>query len=179
MPDARCCWITGWGIHGSSGRWIASACWSPRRSSCRAASGGGCARLDGISRAALLAAASLALGACHRATSSDVLAVTGRCTSHVRSKGPAPQLPGNPQLRSGYGAVIGTLADSGGALPHYTVLAAAPGDSPDSPHASAMADSAGGFVINLLPPGRYRLVVRAYAHRPDSTAVDIVAGEID
>jgi Carboxypeptidase regulatory-like domain len=107
------------------------------------------------------------------------MTMTGQCTSHVRSRGPVPQLPVAPSLRSGYGAVIGTLADSGGALPHYTVLAAAPGDSPDSPHASAMADSAGGFVINLLPPGRYRLVVRAYAHRPDSTAVDIVAGEID
>jgi hypothetical protein len=135
--------------------------------------------LDGISRAALLAAASLALGACHRATSSDVLAVTGRCTSHVRSKGPTPQLPGNPQLRSGYGAVIGTLADSGGALPHYVVLAGAPGDAPDAPHASATADSAGGFVFGALPPGRYRLLVHAFAHRPDSAAVDVVAGRVD
>ena len=123
--------------------------------------------------------ACLVVSACHRTTSDDVLTMTGQCTSHVRSKGPIPQLPGAPALRSGYGAVIGTLADSGGALPHYTVLAAAPGDSPDSPHASAMADSAGGFVINLLPPGRYRLVVHAYAHRPDSTAVDVVAGRID
>lgn len=135
--------------------------------------------MDAISKGALLALACLVVSACHRTASDDVLTMTGQCTSHVRSKGPIPQLPGAPALRSGYGAVIGTLADSGGALPHYTVLAAAPGDAPDTPHASAMADSAGGFVISLLPPGRYRLVVHAYAHRPDSTAVDVVAGRID
>jgi hypothetical protein len=119
------------------------------------------------------------VGACHRATPLDVMTMTGRCTSHVRSKGPAPQLPANPVLRSGFGAVIGTLADSGGALPHYAILAAAPGDSPEAPHASATADSAGGFVFGALLPGRYRLLVHAYAHRPDSTSVDIVAGRID
>ena len=75
--------------------------------------------------------------------------------------------------------MIGTLADSGGALPHYAVLAAAPGDAPNAPHATATADSAGGFVFGSLPPGPYRLTVHAYAHRPDSTAIDVVAGRID
>jgi hypothetical protein len=105
--------------------------------------------------------------------------MTGRCSTHVRSKGPTPQLPRNPLLRPGFGAIIGTLADSGGALPHYPILASAPGNAPDSPHASATADSAGGFVFDALPPGRYRLFVRAFGHRPDSTSVDVAAGQID
>jgi hypothetical protein len=121
----------------------------------------------------------LVVSACHRPAPVDVLTATGRCTSHVRSKGQAPQLPANPPLRSGYGAVIGTLSDSGGALPHYVVLADSPSDAPDAPHASATADSAGGFVFGSLQPGRYRLLVRAFEHRPDSATVDIVAGRVD
>jgi len=75
--------------------------------------------------------------------------------------------------------VIGTLADSGGALPHYSILATAPGDSPDAPHATTTADSVGGFVFDALQPGRYRLFVRAFAHKPDSTDVDVAAGHVD
>ena len=105
--------------------------------------------------------------------------MTGGCTTHVRAKGPAPRLPQSPALRSGFGAVVGTLADSGGALPHYAILAAVPGDAPSSPHASATADSVGGFVFEALPPGRYRLFVRAFAHRPDSTEIVIAAGRVD
>lgn len=105
--------------------------------------------------------------------------MTGRCSTHVRSRGPTPRLPAAPSLRRGLGAVIGTLADSGGALPHYPILASTPGNAPDSPHASATADSAGGFVFDALPPGRYRLFVRAFGHRPDSTSVDVAAGQID
>jgi protocatechuate 3,4-dioxygenase beta subunit len=77
------------------------------------------------------------------------------------------------------GAVIGTLADSGGALPHYAILASTPGDAPGAPHASATADSVGGFVFDALPPGPYRLLTRPYAHRPDSTTIEVVAGRID
>jgi hypothetical protein len=121
----------------------------------------------------------LVVSACHRTAPLDVLTATGRCTSHVRSKGQLPQLPVDPPLRSGYGGVIGTLADSGGALPHYVVLASSPGDAPDSPHASATADSAGGFVFGSMPPGRYLLLVHPYEHRPDSATVDIVAGRVD
>jgi hypothetical protein len=135
--------------------------------------------LVAISRTAALVLACVLIAACHRATSTDVMTMTGRCTSRVRSKGPTPQLPVDPPLRAGYGGVIGTLADSGGALPHYTVLAASPGDAPDTPHASATADSAGGFVFSALPPGRYHLLVHAFAHRADSAAVDVVAGRID
>ena len=105
--------------------------------------------------------------------------MTGGCSTHVRAKGPAPQLPRNPSLRPGFGAAIGTLADSGGALPHYPILAITPGDAPNSPHASATADSVGGFVFEALPPGMYRLFVRAYAHRPDSTKIEIEAGRVD
>ncbi len=105
--------------------------------------------------------------------------LTGRCTTHLRAKGPAPQLPRAPSLRPGFGGVIGTLSDSGGALPHYSILASTPGDAPNAPHASAMADSLGGFVFDALPPGRYRLFVRAFAHRPDSTQIDVNAGRVD
>ena len=75
--------------------------------------------------------------------------------------------------------MIGTLSDSGGALPHYAILAATLGNAPDSPHASATADSLGGFVFDALPPGRYRLLVRAFAHRSDSALVDVSAGRVD
>jgi hypothetical protein len=105
--------------------------------------------------------------------------MTGRCTTHVRNKGAVAKLPTAPSLRPGVGGVIGTLADSGGALPHYAILATAPGDSPSAPHATVTADSLGGFVFDALPPGRYRLFVRAYAHRPDSTQVDVAAGQVD
>lgn len=107
------------------------------------------------------------------------MTATGRCSSHVRSKGILPELPNDPAPGPGYGGVIGTLADSGGALPHYAILATTPGGAPDAPHASATADSAGGFVFPSLPPGRYHLVVHAFAHLADSAAVDVIAGRID
>lgn len=75
--------------------------------------------------------------------------------------------------------MIGTLSDSGGALSHYTILAVVPGNALNSPHASTIADSLGGFAFGALTPGRYRLSVRAYAHRPDSTDIDVVAGQVD
>ncbi|PYO49494.1 MAG: hypothetical protein DMD72_04785 [Gemmatimonadetes bacterium] len=103
----------------------------------------------------------------------------GRCSSRVHSKGVAARLPAAPSLRPGVGGVIGTLADSGGALPHYSILATAPGDSPDAPHATTTADSVGGFVFDALQPGRYRLFVRAFAHKPDSTDVDVARGHVD
>ncbi|MEO8579126.1 MAG: carboxypeptidase-like regulatory domain-containing protein [Gemmatimonadales bacterium] len=108
-----------------------------------------------------------------------MMTMTGRCTTRVRAKGPVAQLPPPPVLRSGVGGVIGTLSDSGGALPHYTILAEMPGNAPSSPHASTIADSLGGFVFNALTPGRYRLSVRAFAHRPDSTDIDVIAGQVD
>ena len=105
--------------------------------------------------------------------------MTGSCATHVNAKGPAPRLPAGPLLRAGFGAVIGTLSDSGGALPHYPILANTPGDAPGAPHASVTADSLGGFVFGALPPGRYRLFVRAFAHRPDSTEIEVAAGRVD
>ena len=123
--------------------------------------------------------AALALSACHRRTSTDIMLLTGRCTTHVRTVGKAAQLPTAPSLRPGFGGVIGTLADSGGALPLFSILALTPGDAPNGPHASARADSVGGFVFDALQPGRYRLFVRAYAHKPDSTEVDVAAGRVD
>jgi hypothetical protein len=123
--------------------------------------------------------ASLALSACRTANSNDVMMMTRGCTTHVRAKGPAPQLPRSPSLAAGFGAVVGTLADSGGALPHYQILAATPGDAPSSLHASATADSVGGFAFPALAPGRYRLFVRAFAHRPDSAEIEVAAGRVD
>lgn len=133
--------------------------------------------MDARYSAFLLAA--LVTGACHRSTSQDVMLLTGRCTTHVRSKGTAPRLPAAPSLRPGLGGIVGTLADSGGALGHYPILAVTPGDRPNSPHATASADTLGGFVFDSLTPGRYRLFVRAFAHRPDSTDVDVAAGRVD
>ena len=130
------------------------------------------------SRVALLAAL-CTFSACHRRTPEDINLMLHRCTTRLHSKGVAPRLPPAPSLRAGFGGVIGTLADSGGALPHYSILAQAPGDSPNLPHATATADSAGGFVFGALSPGRYRLFVRAFAHRPDSTDVDVAAGKLD
>jgi hypothetical protein len=97
----------------------------------------------------------------------------------VRTKGPVPQLPPAPTSRAGFGVVIGTLADSGGALPHYPILATSPDGAANSPHATATADSVGGFVFDALPPGRYRLLVRAFAHRPYSTEIGVAAGRVD
>ncbi|HJQ12939.1 MAG TPA: carboxypeptidase-like regulatory domain-containing protein [Gemmatimonadaceae bacterium] len=121
----------------------------------------------------------LVVSACHRRTSTDMMLVTGRCTTHVRSKVAPAQLPHAPSLRPGVGGVVGTLADSGGALAHFSILAVTPGDPPNAAHATTMADSLGGFVFDSLTPGRYRLFVRAFAHRPDSTEVDVSAGRVD
>ena len=130
-------------------------------------------------RAAKLLVALIALSACHRGTQEDINLMTGRCSTRVRSKGVVPQLPASPSLRPGMGGVIGTLSDTGGALPHYTILATAPGDSPNAAHATVTADSVGGFAFDTLRPGRYRLFVRAYGHRPDSTDVEVAAGQVD
>ena len=121
----------------------------------------------------------LLMSACNRRTSTDVSLLTGRCTTHLRTNGTPAQLPRAPSPRSGTGAVIGTLADSGGALPHYPILAETPGDAPNGVHSTATADSLGGFVLDGLAPGRYRLFVRAFAHRPDSSDVNVAAGEVD
>ena len=130
-------------------------------------------------RAAKLLAALIALSACHRGTQEEINLMTGRCSTRVRSKGVVPQLPASPSLRPGLGGVIGTLADAGGALPHYAILATTPGDSPNASHATVTADSVGGFIFDALRPGRYRLFVRAFAHKPDSTDVDVAAGRVD
>jgi len=97
----------------------------------------------------------------------------------VRSKGPVPQVPTAPSLKSGYGGIVGTLADAGGALPHYSILATTPGNSLHASRASAIADSLGGFVFDGLTPGLYRLFVQPYSHRADSTDIKITAGQID
>ena len=119
------------------------------------------------------------LSACHRTASEDTNVLLGRCSTRVRTKGPAPRLPVAPALRPGLGGVIGTLADNGGALPHYPIMAVTPGDPPTAAHASATPDSLGGFMFDALSPGRYRLFVHAYGHRSDSTDVDVGAGRVD
>ena len=136
-------------------------------------------QLVGRSRAIALLAVLGTLSACHRRAPEDINLMLNRCTTRLHSKGVAPRLPAAPSLRPGFGGVIGTLADSGGALPHYSILAQAPGTSASAPHAAVAADSVGGFVFGALTPGRYRLLVRAFAHRPDSADVDVAAGKID
>jgi hypothetical protein len=135
--------------------------------------------LAGIFRTAALLGAVLAQTACHRAASEDTNLLLNRCSTRVRTKGPAPRLPEAPSLRSGAGGVIGTLADAGGALPHYPIMAVSPGGNPSAGNASATPDSLGGFSFGALAPGRYRLLVHAYGHRPDSTDVDVAAGRVD
>jgi hypothetical protein len=135
--------------------------------------------LAAISRIATLLAGLLAVSACHRQASEDTNLLLGRCSTRVRSKAPPPRLPLAPTLTAGTGGIIGTLADAGGALPHYPVMALTPGDSPNAPHASAIPDSLGGFAFDPLVPGHYRLFVRAFSHKPDSTDVDVVAGRVD
>ena len=130
-------------------------------------------------RYSVLFLAALALSACHRRTSTDMMLLTGGCTTHVRTIVRPAQLPQAPSLRPGLGGVVGTLADSGGALPLFPILALTPGDAPTGAHAITRADSVGGFVFDSLPPGRYRLFVRAFAHRPDSTEVDVSEGRVD
>jgi len=136
-------------------------------------------RSAGRFKPALLLAALFTLGACHRGNQVDIGLLIGRCSERVHSKGPIPQLPTAPGLKSGFGGIVGTLADAGGALPHYSILATVPGDNPNATHATAIADSAGGFVFDALPPGHYRLIVRAFSHRPDSAQVDVAAGQVD
>jgi hypothetical protein len=71
------------------------------------------------------------------------------------------------------------VADAGGALGHYSVLATTPGNSLHAARATVVADSLGGFVFDGLSPGVYRLLVRPYSHRPDSTDIKISAGHVD
>jgi carboxypeptidase family protein len=136
-------------------------------------------RLVGRFKPASLVAALFTIVACHRGSQEDIGLLIGRCSERVRSKGPVPQVPTAPSLKSGYGGIVGTLADAGGALPHYSILASVPGDNLNSTHATAIADSAGGFTFDALPPGHYRLIVRAFSHRPDSAQVDVAAGRVD
>jgi hypothetical protein len=135
--------------------------------------------LAGTFKGLVLAGSLLALGACHGRTSEDTNLLLGKCSTRVRTKGPVARLPRAPSLGQGLGGIVGTLADSGGALPHYPILAMVPGDPPNAPHVSATPDSLGGFSFDALTPGHYRLFVRAFAHRPDSTDVDVRAGYVD
>ena len=135
--------------------------------------------MGGISRATALLLAFVTLSDCRRGTSEDTNLLLHRCSTRVRTKGVVPQLPLAPTPRADFGAVVGTLADSGGALPHYSILATTPDGGANSPHATATADSVGGFVFDALPPGRYRLSVRAFAHRPFSTEIGVAPGRVD
>jgi hypothetical protein len=121
----------------------------------------------------------LALTACRRSAPDNSVDIVRACSTRVRSKGPAVRLPRAPSIRSGFGGIIGTLSDAGGALPHYPVLAVIPGGDQNSPHVTAVPDSSGGFAFDALRPGHYRLFVRAYSHRSDSTDVDVHAAQID
>ena len=136
--------------------------------------------MGGTSRAIACLVGAFALTGCQRnAPPENSVDIVRACSTRVRSKGPAVRLPPAPSLRPGFGGIIGTLADAGGALPHYPVLATIPGGDANSPHVTAVPDSSGGFAFDALPPGHYRLFVRAYSHRPDSTDVDVRAAQID
>jgi hypothetical protein len=135
--------------------------------------------LGGTSRLLAFLVGALALTACQRKAPDNSVDITRACSTRVRSKGPAVRLPLAPAVRPGFGGIIGTLSDAGGALPHYPVLAVVPGGDQNSPHFTATPDSSGGFAFDALRPGHYRLLVRAYSHRPDSTDVEVRAAQID
>lgn len=136
-------------------------------------------QLGGRYRAVVLPVALVLASACHKHTNEDLQLMTSGCSSRGHAKGPQPRLPPAPSLKSGLGGVVGTVADAGGALPHYSVLATTPGNSLHASRASAIADSLGGFVFDGLSPGLYRLFVQPYSHRPDSTDIKISAGQVD
>jgi len=136
-------------------------------------------QLGGRYRTAALLVALTLVGACHKNTNEDLQLMTQGCTTRAYAKGLTPHLPPAPALKLGYGGVIGTLADAGGALPHYSILATTPGNSLHASRASAIADSLGGFAFDSLTPGLYRLFVQPYSHRADSTDIKITAGQID
>ena len=124
--------------------------------------------------------ATLAFSACHRGTQEEMSVMTGACSNRLHSRGVSPRLPEPPpSLRPGYGGVVGTLADVGGALPHFSILATTPGGSPTAAHATVTADSVGGFAFDALFPGKYRLIVHPFAHKPDSADIEVVAGKLD
>ena len=135
--------------------------------------------MGGTFRRLAFFAGALALTACQRKAPDNSVDIVRACSTRVRSKGPAVRLPVAPALRPGFGGIVGTLADAGGALPHYPILAVIPGGDQNSPHATAIPDSSGGFAFNALRPGHYRLFVRAYSHRPDSTDVDVRVAQVD
>ena len=134
--------------------------------------------MGGTSRAAAALVLFVALTACQRSRAPDTNLLTGRCTDLQRAKGPTPRIPANPTLRPGFGAVVGTLSDAGGALPQYPVRAQMLSNNPNAAHDTATPDSLGGFVFDSLPPGRYRLYARAFSHKPDSTEVEVAAGQV-
>lgn len=136
-------------------------------------------QLGGRFRTAGLLAALALVSACHKHTHEDLQLMTTGCSTRGHAKGPKPRLPPAPALKSGVGGVVGTVADAGGALPHYSVLATTPGNSFHATRATVVADSAGGFVFDGLTPGAYRLLVHPYSHRPDSTDIKILAGRVD
>lgn len=136
-------------------------------------------QLGGRFRALVLPVALVLSSACHKHTHEDLQLMTSGCSSRGHAKGPEPRLPPAPSLKSGVGGVVGTVADAGGALGHYSVLATTPGNSLHAARATVTADSLGGFVFDGLSPGTYRLLVRPYSHKADSTDITISAGQVD
>ena len=136
-------------------------------------------RLGGRYKTVVLPIALVLVSACHKNTNEDLQLMTTGCSTRGHAKGPEPRLPPAPSLKSGLGGVVGTVADAGGALPHYSVLATTPGNSFHAARATVIADSAGGFVFDGLSPGAYRLLVRPYSHKADSTDIEVSAGRVD
>jgi hypothetical protein len=136
-------------------------------------------QLGGRCKTAALLAVLAPVSACHKHTHEDLQLMTTGCSTRGHAKGPEPRLPAAPPLKSGVGGVVGTVADAGGALPHYSILATTPGNSFHAARATVVADSAGGFVFDGLSPGTYRLLVHPYSHRPDSADIKILAGQVD
>ena len=109
----------------------------------------------------------LALG-CARPSHRDlnVMTMPAVCdTAPPHREGSAPVIPSLAAPRAPFGAVVGAVSEvgTGLALPYATIDLARSDSAP--PGRLLAADSLGGFALDTIPSGTYRLRVRSFDHR--------------
>lgn len=87
-----------------------------------------------------------------------------------------PAAPREHELKLAEGALSGTLSDRRGRTVEGALLLLSPVDQPGRFWPPATSDTRGGFVIEDLPAGRYRLFVEAGDARLDDLEVEVAAG---
>lgn len=120
--------------------------------------------------------------ACARPSHEDlnVMTMPAVCDSAPPHRsGPTPVIPTLSAAATGFGAIVGAVSESGTglALPHATIDIARL-DGPPDPRLFA-ADSLGGFVLDTLSVGTYRLRVRWFDHRFHLRELRVTAGSVD